>query len=128
VKVAYTDPRPGLPLKWVVYLATDMETGNARYVGITSNLRRRTLAHISDSESAIRAATEDGAKLQMFPIAEFDDEGSARFLEHALITSIPGLLNRDIAVHKNRLANDDARKREAWASMTHAERYAAWGS
>ena len=111
---------------WVVYLATDMETGEARYVGITSDLKKRTYQHINDPASAIYAATQKGALLQLLPLSKFANEGYALFLEHALIASIPNLLNRDVGYHKRELAEDARLRAEAWETMSDAEKHQAW--
>jgi hypothetical protein len=61
-----------------------------------------------------------------FPIAAFNNEGHARFLEHALITAIPNLLNRDIESQKKALAADDARKAANWNGFTNEQKAASW--
>ena len=103
-----------------------METGEARYVGITSDLKKRTYQHINDPASAIYAATQKGALLQLLPLSKFANEGYALFLEHALIASIPNLLNRDVGYHKRELAEDARLRAEAWETMSDAEKHQAW--
>ena len=46
-----------------------METGEARYVGITSDLKKRTYQHINCPDSAVYEATQNGVQLQLLPLS-----------------------------------------------------------
>ena len=81
-----------------VYKLCDPRDQTIRYIGITEEPNYRLYGHSSDKTSAaydwIRFIREEGLKVTLEVVAEFENRDHALDYEAYLISKTPGLLNR----------------------------------
>ena len=82
----------------------DPDTDCVFYVGITMHPHTRLSAHLGDRSSAVFAWREDSDKdPHMVVLGRFPTLEEARDAEERLITFVPGLVNRDVEITRQRI-------------------------
>ena len=95
---------------WYVYLMVNPETNYVFYVGMTMKPSKRLAAHLGDRSSAVFTWRQDrDVEPHMVVLAHFRTLEEARKAEEKLISFVPGLVNRDIEITRQRIRRVEGR-------------------